>query len=127
MIERYIALAGLDAPPDDRQPVQFDPPEIEELDLDAAGITNVLWTTGYRPDFGWIDLPILDDTGFPKQRRGVTDVPGLYFVGLLWQHTQASATLFGPALDSPFLLDAMGLKMAEPLPEDTSAAVAPVG
>jgi putative flavoprotein involved in K+ transport len=55
MIERYIALAGRDAPPDHRQPVRFDPPEIDGLDLDAAGITTVLWTTGYRPDFGWID------------------------------------------------------------------------
>jgi putative flavoprotein involved in K+ transport len=87
----------------------------------------VLWTTGYRPDFGWIDLPILDDMGFPKQRRGVTGVPGLYFLGLLWQHTQASATLFGPTLDAPYLLDAMGLAMAEPRSDDASAAVAPSG
>jgi putative flavoprotein involved in K+ transport len=126
MIERYIALAGLDVPRDDRHPVRFDPPEIEALDLEAAGITSVLWTTGYRPDFGWIDLPIHDEVGFPKQRRGVTDVPGLYFLGLLWQHTQASATLLGPTLDAPYLLDAMGVPTAEPLPGDTSAAV-PVG
>jgi putative flavoprotein involved in K+ transport len=127
MIERYIALAGLDAPPDDRQPVRFDPPEIEELDLEAAGITTVLWATGYRPDFGWIDLPILDEAGFPKQHRGVTDVPGLYFLGLLWQHTQASATLFGPMLDAPYLLDAMGLATAVPVSGEASAAVASVG
>jgi len=127
MIERYIALAGLDVPPDARQPVRFDPPEIEALDLDAAGITTVLWTTGYRPNFGWIDLPTLDDMGFPKQRRGVTDIPGLYFLGLLWQHTQASATLFGPTLDAPHILEAMGVPPAEPLHEDASAAVAPAG
>jgi len=126
MIERYIALAGLDVPSDDREPVLFDPPDVEELDLDAAGITTVLWTTGYRPEFGWIDLPILDDLGFPKQRRGVTDVPGLYFLGLLWQHTQASATLFGPTLDAPHLLDAMGVASSEPIPHDVSQALAPV-
>lgn len=113
LIERYIALAGLDSPADDRQPVRFDPPEITELDLDAAGISTVLWATGYRPDFSWIDLPILDELGLPKQRRGVTDVPGLCFLGLLWQHTQASATLIGPTLDAPYLLDAMGLTPAE--------------
>jgi putative flavoprotein involved in K+ transport len=127
MIERYIALAGLDAPPDDRQPIRFDPPEIEELDLEAAGITSVLWATGYRPAFGWIDLAILDDMGLPRQRRGVTDVPGLYFLGLTWQHTQASATLLGPTLDAPYLLDAMGVPKAEPLHEDASAALAPAG
>jgi putative flavoprotein involved in K+ transport len=127
MIERYIALARLDVPQDDRQPVRFDPPEIETLDLDDAGITTVLWTTGYRPDFGWIDLPILDDVGLPRQRRGVTDVPGLYFLGLLWQHTQASATLFGPTLDGPHLLDAMGIRPAEPIHEDAPGAMAPAG
>jgi putative flavoprotein involved in K+ transport len=127
MIERYIGLAGIDVPPDDRQPVRFDPPEVGELDLDAAGISTVLWTTGYRPDFGWIDLPILDDVGIPRQRRGVTDVPGLYFLGLLWQHTQASATLYGPTLDGPHLLDAMGVRPAAPHYEDASEAVAPAG
>jgi putative flavoprotein involved in K+ transport len=125
MIERYIALAGLDAPPDERQPIRFDPPEIEELDLETAGITSVIWTTGYRPAFGWIDLPILDDMGLPRQHRGVTDVPGLYFLGLTWQHTQASATLLGPMLDAPYLLDAMGVPRAEPLSDGTSVAVAP--
>jgi putative flavoprotein involved in K+ transport len=125
MIERYIALAGLDAPADDRQPVRFDPPEIEVLDLDAAGISTVLWTTGYRPDFGWIDLPILDDLGFPNQRRGVTDIPGLFFLGLLWQHTQASATLIGPTLDAPNLLDAMGVAITGPIPDDLLQAGAP--
>ena len=42
-------------------------------------------------------------------RAGVTDVQGLYFLGLLWQHTQASATLIGPRIDAPHLLEAMGL------------------
>lgn len=123
MIERYIALAGIDVPPDDdRPPVRFVPAETETLDLEDAGISTVLWTTGYRPDFGWIDLPIFDEMGLPKQRRGVSDVPGLYFLGLLWQHTQASATLFGPSLDAPYLLDTMGLAGAV---TDEAAAVAP--
>ena len=112
LFDRYIALAQIDAPPDDRQPVDFDPPLIDELDLKVANIGTVLWTTGYRPDFGWIDLPILDDMGLPRQHRGVSDVPGLYFVGLLWQHTLASGTLLGPPLDAPYLLDAMGLSSA---------------
>jgi putative flavoprotein involved in K+ transport len=109
LFDRYIALAQIDAPPDDRKPVDFDPPLIDELDLKVAGIGTVLWTTGYRPDFSWIDLPILDDMCLPRQRRGVSDVPGLYFVGLLWQHTLAWGTLLGPPLDAPYLLDAMGL------------------
>jgi putative flavoprotein involved in K+ transport len=127
LIERYIDLAGVDVPPDDRQPVRFEPPEIEELDLEAAGIGTILWTTGYRPDFGWMGLPILDEWGFPKQRRGVADVPGLYFLGLSWQHTQASATLVGPMLDAPHLLDAMGLTTPKPAFDEGSAVAGRVG
>ena len=74
------------------------------LDLEAEGISNVIWATGYDLDYTWIDLDILDGYGFPQQRRGVSDVPGLVFLGLLWQHTQASATLLGPMLDAPHLV-----------------------
>ena len=71
-------------------------PERTELDLRAEGITSVLWTTGYRMDHAWIEAPIADAQGIPRQHRGVSEIPGLYFIGLLWQHSQASATLFGP-------------------------------
>ncbi len=113
MIERYIALAGIDVPVDDRVSLDFAPPEVPELNLGAAGVSTVIWTTGYRPDYGWIDLPILDDQGLPRHRRGVTDVAGLYFLGMLWQHTQASATLFGPTLDGPHIAATMGLTIGD--------------
>lgn len=112
LIDRFIDQAGIDAPPYERTLSTFEPPECDELDLRQAGISTVIWATGYRPDFGWIDLAIFDDMGFPRHRRGVTDVQGLYFLGLLWQHTQASATLIGPRLDAPYLLEAMGLPIA---------------
>jgi putative flavoprotein involved in K+ transport len=104
LIDRFIETAGIDAPADDREPLAYEPPERPVLDLDAEGISNVIWATGYDLDYTWIDLPILDGYGFPQQRRGVSDVPGLYFLGLLWQHTQASATLLGPMLDAPHLV-----------------------
>src|SRR5207302_2023525 len=59
-----------------------------EVDVDA-----VIWATGYAVDHSWIDLPILDSSGRARHRRGVTDVPGLYFLGLSWQHTRGSALL----------------------------------
>jgi putative flavoprotein involved in K+ transport len=59
-----------------------------ELAVDA-----VVWATGYRPDFRWIDLPVFDDDGRPRHRRGVTDVAGLYFLGLTWLYTRGSALL----------------------------------
>jgi putative flavoprotein involved in K+ transport len=74
-----------------------------------------VWTSGYDMDFSWIEPPILDEMGFPRQRRGVTDVPGLYFLGLLWQHTQASSTLRGPVLDGAYLAGIMGITLPPPV------------
>ena len=56
-----------------------------DLEVDA-----VIWATGYRPDFSWIDLPIIEN-GRLRHQRGVTDIPGLYFLGLTWQWTRGSA------------------------------------
>src|SRR5215470_10299018 len=58
--------------------------------LDAG---NVIWATGYRSDYSWIDVPGVARDGTVAHRRGVTQVPGLYFLGLSWQHTRGSALL----------------------------------
>jgi putative flavoprotein involved in K+ transport len=57
-----------------------------ELDVDA-----IIWATGYRSDYSWLDLPVIDGEGRVRHRRGVTDLPGLYFLGLYWQWTRGSA------------------------------------
>jgi len=69
-----------------------------ELEVDA-----VIWATGYRPDHSWIDLPINGNDGRLRHRRGVTDVPGLSFLGLSWQHTRGSALLGFVADDAAFI------------------------
>jgi putative flavoprotein involved in K+ transport len=103
LYDAFADRAALDVPSDDREPFEFEPPEVTELDLAAAGITSVLWTTGYRPDYGWLDLPVLGDDGLPRHVRGVSEVAGLTFLGLLWQHNQASANLAGVAKDAEYL------------------------
>ena len=65
----------------------------------------VIWATGYRPDFSWIDLPIFDAAGRLRHRRGVTDVPGLYFLGLTWQHTRGSALIGWVKEDAEFIAE----------------------
>jgi putative flavoprotein involved in K+ transport len=59
-----------------------------KLDVDA-----VIWATGFRVDHSWVDVPVFDNTGQLVHRRGVTESPGLYFLGLTWQHTRGSALL----------------------------------
>jgi putative flavoprotein involved in K+ transport len=59
-----------------------------QLDVGA-----VIWATGFRADHSWVDVPVFDDAGRLLHRRGVTDSPGLYFLGLTWQHTRGSALL----------------------------------
>jgi putative flavoprotein involved in K+ transport len=56
-------------------------------------VGSVVWATGFRPDFGWIDAPVLDPRGAPVHRRGVSTAAGLYFLGLAWLHTRGSALL----------------------------------
>ncbi len=63
----------------------------------------VIWATGYRPDYSWIDLPIFDPDGRLRHRRGVTDVPGLYFLGLTWQRTRGSALIGWVKDDAQFI------------------------
>jgi putative flavoprotein involved in K+ transport len=108
-IDLFIERAGIEAPPDDRRPFDFEPPEELELDLSDAGISTVIWASGYRLDFGWLDLPILDEFGVPRQDRGVSEVPGLHFLGLPWLHTFVSAALVGVGADARYLAERMGL------------------
>jgi putative flavoprotein involved in K+ transport len=69
-----------------------------DLEVDA-----VVWATGFRPEYSWLDVPVVDSSGTIRHRRGVTDVPGLYFLGLSWQHTRGSALLGWVAADAEFI------------------------
>jgi len=62
-------------------------------DATEVRVDAVVWATGYQPDYSWITAPVLDAGGRVRHHRGVTDVPGLYFLGLYWQHTRGSALL----------------------------------
>jgi putative flavoprotein involved in K+ transport len=96
-IDDHIAQLGIPAP--DEELVEprdgFRAPEITELGLEAAGISNVIWATGYTFSFNLVKLPVFDRQGFPIQEGGVTTYPGLYFVGLPWLPKRGSAFLYG--------------------------------
>src|ERR687891_321277 len=68
-------------------------PRVSFDDGVTLDVGAVIWATGFASDYSWIDAPVLDERGGPVHRRGVTDSPGLYFLGLSWQHTRGSALL----------------------------------
>jgi putative flavoprotein involved in K+ transport len=104
--EEEIESLGLDLPADDREQAPRAPvPGVPELDLAAAGVTSVVWCTGYRHDLGWIEAPVLDASGSPEQVRGVTSAPGLYFLGLHWMHTFGSGLFSGVSDDAAVLAE----------------------
>jgi putative flavoprotein involved in K+ transport len=76
-----------------------------DLDLKCAGVTSVVWCSGFQLDFAWVQLPVLTEAGEPCHRRGVTDWPGLYFLGLRRTYAISSALLAGVGHDAAFLAE----------------------
>lgn len=117
-IDKFIESAGLAAPTEERyRPVWEPATQVLELDYLAAGIQTVIWSVGYRTDYSWIEVPIFDGKGYPSHQRGVTTVPGLYFLGLPWQYTWGSGRFSGVARDATFLADYMEARQGAPPPE----------
>lgn len=78
--------------------------EITFQDRSKLTVQNVIWATGFRPDYGWIQIPhVLDDKGKPLHHRGVSPVRGLYFLGLPWQYRRGSALIGGVGRDAEYI------------------------
>jgi putative flavoprotein involved in K+ transport len=112
--DAYAAREGLELPEEPAaRRVEPDPASVAdpilELDLHGAGIASIVWATGYELDFGWIKLDAFDERGAPVHRRGVSDVPGLYFLGLSWLSRRASAFIFGVERDAEHLAERIAL------------------
>ena len=106
LVDRHIADKGISAP----EGVHYSPvwqpgAAVHSLDLAAAGITSIVWSTGFRSDWSWVDLPFLDETGYPAHRRGVTNEDGLYVVGMPWLWTWGSGRFLSVGRDAGFVVD----------------------
>lgn len=101
-IEEHIAAHGLDEPEpaEEHDPGPSPIADTPELDLRGHGIDTILWATGFRPDYGWIELDLVDEFGWPVQHRGASQHPGLYFVGVNWLHKRSSALFCGVGEDA---------------------------
>jgi putative flavoprotein involved in K+ transport len=106
--DAYAREKGLELPEEpEAHVIAADPPcmtqPILELNLAAAGITSIIWATGYAMDFGWLKVDGFDAKGRPAHERGVSVVPGLYFVGLSWLSRRASPFIWGVWHDAEYL------------------------
>jgi len=101
-------LRNIDAHPG---PAPDPPPPIavprtpSTVDLHRAGLSTVVWATGYRPGYPWLNVPVLDRDGRIRHRRGITEVPGLYAIGLRFQYRRNSTFIDGARHDAAYLAD----------------------
>lgn len=111
LIERGIVEAGLTLPPLEPDPADEphpDPMSVhgpEALDLEASGVSTVIWATGFDGDFGFLPATVLDDRGLPIHDRGAATIPGLHFMGLRWMTTRKSALILGVDADAADLAE----------------------
>jgi putative flavoprotein involved in K+ transport len=104
-IDDFVAEHGLDtAGAEEHEPGPAPIADTPEIDLRERGITTILWASGFRPDYGWIDLDVTDEYGWPVQQRGVSVHPGLYFVGVNWLHKRKSALFCGVGEDAAHVI-----------------------
>ena len=75
------------------------------VDLNAAGVTSIIWATGFAVDYGWLHVDALDENGRPRHRRGVSSEPGVYFLGLPWLSRRGSSFIWGVWHDAKYLAD----------------------
>jgi putative flavoprotein involved in K+ transport len=113
-IDAFITKRGIDAPPAmSYQRVWAPCAERSEVDYRSAGITSIVWCIGFRTDYSWIDLPVFNGRGQPTHVRGVTSVPGVYFLGLPWLYTWGSGRFSGVARDAEYLAEHIEARLTD--------------
>jgi putative flavoprotein involved in K+ transport len=108
--DAYIARKGMDLPPEPEAWQRYEDPDclkepILSLDLGRAGIGTILWATGFRYDFSWLDVDAFDEQGMPLHKRGVSAENGIYFLGLPDLTNRASAFIYGCWQDAKHIAD----------------------
>ena len=105
--DAYVADTGLDLPlePDARELGPLPSGAVEVLDLADAGVTSVIWATGFDVDYSWLQVHAFDADGKPRHRRGVSSEPGVYFLGLPWLSRRGSSFIWGVWHDARYLAD----------------------
>lgn len=110
--DAFVAQNGLDLPEEPEARVIGADPEcisdpLRELDVQDAGISTVIWATGFGRDYGWLKFDTFDENGTPLHTRGISREPGIYFLGLPWQTRRGSSFIWGVWYDAKYLADHM--------------------
>lgn len=108
--DAYIERNGLDLPEEPEARNMLSEPDcmtnpVLELNLAEAGITSIIWATGFAVDYSWLDVNAFDETGKPAHQRGVSTEPGVYFVGLPWLSRRGSTFIWGVWHDAKHIAD----------------------
>ncbi|GAN80630.1 flavin-containing monooxygenase [Acidocella aminolytica] len=108
--DAYVVRNGLDLPEEPEAKIIPPDPEcvttpIRALNLKEAGISTIIWATGFVSDYNWLKLDCFNENGTPKHQRGVSAEPGLYFLGLPWQSRRGSSFIWGVWHDAKFIAD----------------------
>ncbi|TDD71258.1 FAD-dependent oxidoreductase [Jiangella aurantiaca] len=108
--DAYVARNGLDLPEEPEARVLGPDPDclidpVRDLDLAAAGITSIIWATGFALDYSWLQVDAFDDDGKPAHRRGVSSEPGVYYLGLPWLSRRGSSFIWGVWHDAKYVAD----------------------
>ena len=112
-VDAYLARAGLKPPP--LEPDPADDPDLgaecvsalRRLDLGAAGVSTVIWATGFTGDFSWLHLPAFSPDGAPLHQMGVSPVRGLFWLGLPWLTSRKSGIIYGISGDARLIAEAV--------------------
>lgn len=109
-MDKYIEANGLDLPEEPEAKVFLPIPDsisnpITDLDFDKDNITSVIWASGFGFDYHWLNFDIFQENGAPKHNKGITDEPGIYFVGLPYLSSKGSSFIWGVWHDAKRIAD----------------------
>ncbi|MFD5050036.1 flavin-containing monooxygenase [Streptomyces tendae] len=113
--DAYVERNGLELPEEPQahvlgpDPTCVTDPRLE-LDLAEAGVTSIVWATGFAADYGWLEVDTFDERGRPRHRRGVAEEPGVYFLGLPWLSRRGSSFIWGVWHDARYVADHMATR-----------------
>jgi len=126
--DAYVDRMGLDLPDEqEAHDIAPDPACVSDpilrLDVEKAGVTSIIWATGFSLDYGWLDVDAFDERGRPVHQRGISPEPGVYFLGLPWQSRRGSAFIWGVWHDAKFLADQIVIQTTYMAYHDTTSRV----